>query len=697
MPKDLFMGENIRELKKFERYEWWYETEFDAPEGAEKKKCALYFGGVDCFAEYWLNDEKIGESENMFIPVELDVTGKLMCGKNKLTIRIRSAIEEAMTEEFSTYSLYYLSESVRVRKAPHSYGWDIMPRAVTNGLWKDVELRIKSDYEIKQLFCYFTNVSEKKTDMHIHYELDAEDTEDMTVKVEAVCGSSRIEAEEKIDFKAGRFMVYDVENPVLWWPYGYGEQSLYDTKVSFTKDGKEVAPETMKIGIRSVKLDRTDLTDGKNGNFEFLINGVPVMCKGSNWVPLDAFHSRDKDRYARALALVKDIGCNILRCWGGNVYEDKEFYDFCDENGIMIWQDFSMACNVYPQDEEFQKNMKKEADAVIKERRNHPSIILWSGDNECDESIFINGGDPNNNVITRTVLKRAVTDNDSQRPYLPSSPYFSEAMIASGSRDGMPEEHLWGPRDYYKSKFYTNSHCHFVSETGYHGCPSLKSIEKFIDKDHIWPIYNNPQWNLHSTDMQGRDDRVMLMEKQVRQLFGTMPDNIKDFIFASQVSQAEAKKFFIENIRVHRETKKGVIWWNLLDGWPQMSDAVVDYYFEKKLAYDFIKRSQQPFALMCGELNSWNIPVIASNDTLEEKRGKYTVKDIASGKLLLEGEFTVKANSNEELGKIPVMYSAKGMFLIEWEIDKERYINHYLYGMPGFDLEEYKKWFAEIK
>lgn len=700
LPKDLFMGENIRTLKQFENYEWWYETEFAVPDDVLEEKCALSFGGVDCFAEYWLNGMKIGESDNMFLPVELEITGKLRT-TNKLSVRIRSAICEAYQKEFPAYSFINTwdnknFDSLTVRKAPHCYGWDIMPRAVTSGLWKEVHLLVKSECEIKQLYLFCTEVSERKALLNVGFELECENADNMEVRVKGVCGESVFEGRENIHFKGGKFYI-DIEQPKLWWPYGYGDANLYTTTVGFWRDGKELARETLKIGIRSVRLERSDITDGIHGNFEFFINDTPILCKGSNWVPLDVFHSRDKERYSRALALVRDIGCNILRCWGGNVYEDQEFYDFCDENGVMIWQDFSMACHAYPQDEAFLQTVKKEAEMVIKERRNHPSVILWSGDNECDEAIYLNGSDPNNNLLTRQAIPQAVAQNDTLRPYLPSSPYFSEEMVRTRARSMMPEDHLWGPRDYYKSSFYTTSRCHFISETGYHGCPNLSSVQKFIDKDHIWPLYNNPQWNLHSTDMAGRDHRVLLMEKQVRQLFGVMPENIEDFIFASQISQAEAKKFFIENVRLHRETKKGIIWWNLLDGWPQMSDAVVDYYFEKKIAYDYIKRSQQPFALMCGEIENWNISLVASNDTLEAKEGSYLLKRLDSDETVANGTFFVKPNSNAVLCEIPVMYSEKGMFLIEWMLNGKRYINHYLYGMPGFALEDYKAWYEKIK
>ena len=699
LPEDIFKGFNILELKKYENYEWWYESEFDAPKDAENKNVFLRFAGVDTLAEYWLNGEKIGESENMFIPVEFDITEKLLA-KNKLTVRIRSVMREAYSKDYSIYSLAgnwaANSEAIHIRKAPHSFGWDIFPRAVTSGLWRDVDLVIKENCELSQFFGYCNNFNEKTAQLKFSYILDTDNTDGMFVEIEGICKDSKFYQKEKVKFKAGVLYV-TCEKPKLWWPYGYGEANLYDVTIKFSKDDEVIVEETMKFGIRDVKLKMTDFTDGENGEFCFYINNVPIMCKGSNWVPMDVFHSRDKGRYQKALELVKDIGCNILRCWGGNVYEDKEFYDFCDKNGIMIWQDFSMACNAYPQDEDFQNKLYYEASEIIKMHRNHPSIILWSGDNECDACLSSNKINPNDNVLTRNVLKKAVVANDVGRPFLASSPYMSSIVFEKYKGAGLPENHLWGPRDYFKSDFYTNYKAHFVSEIGYHGCPSRKSIEKFIDEDYIWPIENNDQWNLHSTDVDFKDTRVMLMAKQIKQLFGNVPDNLDDFAFASQISQAEAKKFFIENIRIKRENKSGIIWWNLIDGWPQMSDAVVDYYYEKKIAYDYIKRSQQPFTLMCSEISSWNVSVIASNDTLKLVTGKFTVKDIETGNVILEGAFNTKPNSNESLGQIPVMYSDKGVFLIEWEIDGERYFNHYMYGMPGFSLGKYKKWFEMIK
>jgi len=700
LPKDLYKGENILEVQKYERYEWWYVTEFNTPPNIVGRKVVLNFEGVDCLADYWLNNEKIGESKNMFIPIEIDISGKLIEGqKNILCVHIRSVMEEVYSKECPMYSLangWDLNfDSVTVRKAPHSFGWDIMPRAVTAGIWKDVNLLVKEDVEINQIYYYCKTLKDIYAQIRLCYDLDIKEVDNMWVEASGTCADSHFYIKQFMRFKAG-FLDINIENPKLWWPYGYGDANLYDTKINFYKNDALILQKTLKIGVRTVKLVKTDITDGSSGHFCFYINNVPIMCKGSNWVPMDAFHSRDASRYNRAFELVKDIGCNILRCWGGNVYEQEEFYNFCDENGIMIWQDFSMACHAYPQSEEFLQEIRKEAAIIVRKYRNHPSIILWSGDNECDQMIFFNGTDPNKNRITREVLPQVVYENDVSRPYLASSPYVSPKVVEKNRYDVMPEDHLWGPRDYFKSSYYTNSNAHFISEVGYHGCPSVDSLKRFIDEEYLWPIENNRQWNLHSSDQRNSDHRVMLMVKQIKQLFGQVPDNLEDFVYASQVTQAEAKKFFIENTRLQKPKKSGIIWWNLLDGWPQISDAIVDYYYNKKIAYDYIKRCQQPFAIMASEISNWTVKIVACNDKLKKVKGSFSVKNIEDGIILLQGEFSVNKNENTVLGEIPIMYSEQGMLLIEWTINNNKFFNHYLYGFPAFDLRDYRRWQGKL-
>ena len=694
LPKDLFMGENILEAEKYEDWEWWYTRKFTAPE--EREHVFLVFRGVDCLAEYFLNGEKLGESDNMLIPFEFEVGHLLRDGENELTVHITSAVIRAHETgyDLAQIDLNWRGDATEqaLRRAPHSYGWDIMPRAVTAGLWRDVLLEIRDDVCLRQVFVDCS----RKGQYTLCYEAESDWTafHDMEIEAEGGCGDSRFYTRCKMPHKTGKLSLA-IEKPKLWWPYGYGDANLYSLTVRLYRAGKLIHETNTHFGIRMVELDRTDTTDGVNGRFRFLINGVEILCKGSNWVPLDAFHCRDRERYPEALALVKDIGCNILRCWGGNVYEDREFYDFCDANGVMVWQDFSMACGHYPQNEEFCKKLYIEAESVVRTLRHHPSVILWGGDNECDEMLFGMGARPSQNKLTREVLPDAVRRNDIGRPYMASSPYISDELLYAKGQD-RSETHLWGPRDYYKSDYYKHSKAHFVSETGYHGCPSLESIKKFITPEKVWPYHNNSEWILHSSDQFGNDSRVMLMEKQVRQLFGEVPTDPEDYIFASQVSQAEAKKYFIERIRLGRPQKSGVIWWNLLDGWPQMSDAVVDYYFTKKLAYNYIKRAQAPFVLAADEISHWNLCLYACNDTLKEKSGAYRVSDADSGEVLASGTFTAGVNGTFKIDEFPVFYSEQKMLLIEWEVNGEKGFNHYLCGYPAFSLEKYKSWVKKL-
>ena len=694
LPADLYMGENIVEAEKYEDYEWWYERTFECP--VERENVYLVFEGVDCLAEYYLNGVMIGKSENAFISHEFRIDKWLTEGENTLRVHLKSATVYADNMDYPIRTLFSInSDGAHLRKPPHSFGWDIMPRAVTSGLWREVRLECRDVISFSQAYALTG-----RGECNFFYTLatDLYDIDGVEVELDCSSGDSRVKERAVVNKKFDR-ITFTIDNPKLWFPYGYGEPNMYDGYARIYRCGELVHEREISFGVRDVVLERRDPDGFDNGQFRFLINGVEVMCRGSNWVPLDAFHSRDAERYDEALALVKDIGCNILRCWGGNVYEDHKFFDFCDRNGIMVWQDFAMACGQYPHTEEFMRNIRDEAVSVIRKLRQHPSLVLWAGDNEVDACFPMY--DPNKNLITRELLAQCVRDNDLGRPYLPSSPFISEKMYEAGFRSQymgskIVEEHIWGPRDYYKSDFYKSNSAHFVSETGYHGCPSLDSIKKFITPERVWPYHNNPEWILHSSDQYGRDHRVMLMEKQVRQLFGEVPTDPEDYIIASQVSQAEAKKYFIERMRVGRPDKTGIIWWNLLDGWPQMSDAVVDYYFEKKLAYSYIKRSQAPFVIAAGELNNWVLPIYACNDTLLEKHGHLAVKDAGSDELIYECDFAAGVNTSTLIAELPIYYSDRRILMLEWTVDGECGFNHYVCAHPPLSLADYKEFIGRI-
>jgi beta-mannosidase len=703
LPADLFFAGNITKLKPYELYEWWYQRDFPTPPGITGRRLELRFHGVDCLATYWLNGKELGESSDALVEQHFDVTGKLnSAGPNLLTVRLKSPLIEAAGKPYDpAYTITAgrtNQEAIWIRLPAHSYGWDIMPRAVSAGLWRPVELIVHAKHEITDMYFTTLAVQPGRATLAVSYELstDLALLPQLRLQVQGRCGESTFAYNHKVEFTAGRFQV-EVPNPQLWWPRGYGDPNLYKVTTQLLQNEKVIASRQDTVGVRKLELIRTETTSlEKPGQFLFKVNGVPILIKGSNWVPADAFHSRDASRYEKILALFIDLGCNFLRSWGGNVYEDDAFFDTCDRNGIMVWQDFSMACAVYPQTPEFLEVMRKEAISVVRKLRNHPSLALWSGDNEVDLFYHIFGLDPAHNQITREILPQVVFQDDPYRPYLPSSPYMSPEVIATGNLKLMPEDHLWGPRDYFKSPFYTEHTAHFVSEIGYHGCPGLSSIKRFIDAEHLWPWQDNPQWILHSTDMTGNPGRINLMANQVKELFGVVPDTTQDFILASQVSQAEAKKFFIEMTRLRKWRSTGLIWWNVMDGWPQFSDAIVDYYFNKKLAYYYIRRVQQPVCVMVDEPADWRCRVVAGNDSQADASGHYRIWDADSGETLLEGDYATKANENLDLGTIPVSHSGKRLFLMEWTANGKEYANHYLQGFPPFSLEQYKAWLVKI-
>ncbi len=700
LPEDIYKGENILETQKFETYDWWYETEFVPTEPKNNEKVVLKFGAVDCFAEYYLNGEFIGMSDNALIEQEFEVAEFLNYGeKNTLHVYIKSPIavinETPMPFGSNFYSWHMFDPvALLVRKPAHSFGWDIMPRCVTSGLWRDVTLEYRPQFGFESLMFVTHWTDGNNAAIRLYYDANVPlkyTAKQMKMRVSGKCGDSEFSVERTAYGKA-QLVQFSVNNVKLWWPKNYGEPNLYDITVTLLGDDDEVLCEqSMRQGFRIIKLDRTETAANGNGRFRFIVNNVPVMVVGTNWVPMDAFHSRDKSRYQKALEMAVDVNCNMLRCWGGNVYEDHEFFDFCDENGIMVWQDFGMACMFYPQTEEYYEKIRIEAESVVKKLRNHTSLAVWSGDNEIDMVMRNAGLKPSTNKFTREILPNILLMHDPARSYLPSSPYISDEAFKLGE-SAFVEDHLWGPRDYYKGKYYTDSSACFVSEIGYHGSPSVESLKKMVDEEYLMPTSTNKQWILHSSDQKGNNGRVMLMINQIEQLFGIKPDNIEDFATASQISQAEAYKFYIEMIRMRMNSMGGIIWWNLVDGWPQMSDAVVDYFYDKKLAYYFIKRSSQPMIITMGEIEVGGYPIVAANSTRKAVSGRLTVTDAETGNVMYEGSFTANANSNTRLGKIYIPYSGKGMLILKWETEDGTLFNHYLYGTPGFDFDAYKKW-----
>ena len=704
---DLYYADNVLEAQKLENRHLWYAAAF---ESGPKDGCDAFltFGGIDTAAEIFLDGEKIGFSENMFVPFVYRLNDEKPT-THSLVVHIIPAMIYARGRELAAaaYAHSYCDDSVKLRKAPYMYGWDIMCRIVSAGLWKPVRVEYRPKNRIRDVFIYPCALSPTHADMRcrIGVAIDEDFPSDYSYRVEGRCRDRSFTFERPL-MSVDALDGFGIPDPYLWYPKNYGAPELYDVRVSLLYRGEVCDTRELRIGLRIVEIERTSLA-GDTGEFVIRVNGQKIFCMGSNLVPTDAFPSRMKEYTARECEMLEDLGCNIVRCWGGNVYPDDDFYDFCDAHGILVWQDFAMACGRYPQDAHTRALLEQEAVSVVRRLRNHASLAVWAGDNECDaheHKQFWNGRrtnavDPNSNLLTRGVIPFVLRNEDHTRPYLPSSPYVDPTAFAKdlSGREQQSEQHLWGPRDFFKGDFYVNSTAHFASETGYHGCPSPASLKKFIspaalDKMGDGKKSDDPEWMLHSSTFRTDETapynyRNSLMIRQTERLFGYASGDLAVFALQSQISQAEAKKFFIEHFRCGKWRRTGIIWWNLIDGWPQISDAVVDWYGTKKLAYSYIKRAQQPFCLMFDEPVNGELTLKAANDTQNDVEAQYTVTDLTSEKTVLRGTCLVPANGLATLSSLKEEKNA--FYLIEWTGGKKG-VNHYAADIyHGLDFETY--------
>jgi beta-mannosidase len=707
-------GSNIYDLRKYEAYQWWYYRTFETPSHGIGERVQLVFEGLDCFATIWINNTLLGKTENMLIDHRFDVTDHLNpTGENTIYISIDPAVYESQKYVTAAVGVRWdiWVESLHVRKAPHMFGWDIMPRLVSAGLWREVRLDIEKPTRLEQVY-WMTNevdIAQRTAEIVLDWQISTDylTIDGLTMEVSLQRDSKTYYENSYPLFSHTSRRKILLEDVDFWWPKGYGDPVLYDATLRIVDDKKNILDEKkQKIGIRTAELIRTETTTKENpGEFVFKINGEKIFVRGTNWVPLDALHSRDQKHLKDVFQMVTDLNCNMIRCWGGNVYEDHAFFDLCDENGIMVWQDFAMGCTVYPLDHRFKEKIREEAISLVLKLRHHASLVLWCGNNEDDSAMKwakITRIDPALDDISRKVLAGVIWEYDPIRPYLPSSPYYSPEYDYEG-KDNRPERHLWGPRGYHKDPFYIDIDAHFVSEIGYHGCPNRSSLERMFTKKSVYPWTEEGEWNeewqckavIPHPDAPFTVNRNDLMTKQVGIIFGEVPKDLDQFIFASQAVQAEVMKFFIEFWRMDKFSKTGIIWWNLRDGWPIISDAIVDFYNSKKLAYYYIRQVQHNACVMVGDPKEGNHPVIAVNDTREEKSGRVTIKDMDTGETLFFALFNIPSNGKTTIGIIPEM-NRQSMWLIDYTIGEETYTNHYLAGEVPFKLTDYQRWYKKL-
>lgn len=695
--------------------DWTYTRTFDAPEMLDGWTCELVFEGIDTIADIYLNGERIGQTRDMFIPHRLDVSGKLLA-HNELKVVIRSAMLYARGLSGDIFASSrggsYYGGQPYLRKARHEWGWDNAPRLLTAGIYRPVYIECLPSERFGDVYLYTANVTDTQATAGIHWNYLTPTADLSEYRLRCVLtqdGQTLYQSETAVEFVSGQIRFSIPRDKVkLWWPLGYGEPALCDVKLEMLRGGEVQAEWTSKWGIRTIKLLRTeDITD-EGGEFVFIVNGEQVYINGTNWKPLDALHSQADAKVERALELVRDLNCNMVRIWGGGIYEDTPFFEYCDRHGIMVWQDFMFACEFPPADEWFCRQVYEETTVIVRKLRNHPSLAVWCGDNEDDLSVTWTHGSsnilPSDNKISRKVLPECVLRNDPYRSYVGSSPYVSDACHLDPKRYASAETHLY-PSIKNSAAAVRSCRSRFIGETGPIMINAMTDNERIFERERARAerLWNQeiPAWmrghQAHQMDsyfMSWRQTGREMCELWYGRDFSI--DEWKDYCLAVNIICADVFKDIIEFCRTDRPNKTGVIWWSLLDMWPMLFNySVVDCDFVKKLPYYWIRQSQQPFALMVvrRELDG-EAALYAANGTMSRHAGSYRVTAVSTAgeeTLLAMGRYSEPANASRMIQRIADADEPQ-LWLIEWTEDGVTCRNHFVTQPRACGFEVWKRW-----
>ncbi len=681
--KDPFYRLNEHDVQWIDKKDWEYKTTFKVKKSLLKNDHVLLdFKGLDTYADVYLNDSLILSADNMFRAWRVECKQLLKPGDNSLRIYFHSPIMTGL-EIYDNYPYVVQSSandlakigkvpgekwvSPHVRKAPYQFGWDWGPRLVTSGIWEPVILEVWSSARIVNV--YTRNRQLTETNALLSSKLEIESTEKQEATVNILVDDEVVQSKE-VSLSSGVNEVeveYEIENPELWWPNGLGEQNMYKlTAEVVTSRGK--SDFNHPLGLRTVELGREK--DKVGVSFYFKVNGHPVFMKGANVIPNDVFLDRvTPEKYEHIIKSAHDSNFNMLRVWGGGIYEKNIFYDLCDKYGILVWQDFMFACNMYPGDPEFLNSVKEEAEYNVRRLRNHPSIALWCGNNEVLEAWFQWGWKFNNTQkqpegakamwkaykdIFLDILPGAVKKYDPDRSYWASSPQSGDTVV-SHSIDG--DKHDW--RVWFHKVPFTEYHknpARFVSEYGFQSFPELKTIKKYALPE---------DYDIESEVMQSHQ-RSFIGNKQIKYYLEQdyrKPKDFESFIYTGLVLQAEGIWTGIEGHRMNMPNTMGSLYWQLNDVWPVASWSSIDYYGNWKALQYFVRKAFEP-VIVVPDTKTQELQVYVVSDKLKDFNASLELRilDFKGKELWNNSEIiTVKANSSNIVYRKKLKELLKGM------------------------------------
>ncbi|MFF8997252.1 glycoside hydrolase family 2 protein [Streptomyces achromogenes] len=579
--EDPFLARNETDVAWVGRRAWTYVRELTHDSGHERTD--LVFDGLDTAAYLTLAGRPLGTTRNMHRTYRFDVTGRT----GELEIRFASAYDEAAAVRAVTGERpnVYPEPSQYIRKMACNFGWDWGPTLVTAGIWRPVRLEHWSTARLAEVRPQVT-VAEDTGRVEVRLRVErTERGRERPLRVTAEAAGVRAEGELTGDEGV---LVLEVQDPRLWWPRGYGEQALYDLDVTLSDDSGPLDTWHRRIGFRTIELDRS--ADAHGTGFTLVVNGVRVFARGVNWIPDDAFPSRiTPERYRTRLTQAADAGVDLVRIWGGGIYEDHAFYDACDELGLMVWQDFLFACAAYPEEQPLRGEIEAEARDNVVRLMPHPSLVLWNGNNEnlwgfrdWDWEGPL-AGDSWGEGYYLGLLPRIVAELDPTRPYTAGSPW-------SGSWDHHPNDpahgthhswEVWNRQDYAE---YRASVPRFVAEFGWQAPPALATLRRALPGEPLAP--DSPGMLHH----QKAEDGNGKLNRGVARHFPLPEGDFDRWHYLTQLVQARAVAAGIEHWRSHWPVCAGTVVWQLNDCWPVTSWAAIDGDGRPKPLYHELRR-----------------------------------------------------------------------------------------------------------
>ena len=643
--EDPFFRLNERGLQWIDKEDWVYETCFTlAADMMRKENMELVFEGLDTYADVYLNDECILKADNMFRCWSIPVRQYIREENNILKVYFHSPVKidvpkwdalpyqyPASNDQSENGGLFNKKISIFARKAGYHYGWDWGPRLVTSGIWRPVYIRAWSDLRINDVFIEQKEVGAGRAVIAGHVELDADKDMDgvlVTITDEA---TGRVLGEWQADLKRGTNRVtvdFVLHKPKLWWSNGLGEPFLYRFRTDIIAGGELLDSKTERVGIRSLKVVHQPDKDGHT--FYIELNGRPVFAKGANYIPSDNFLPRvTPENYKRTILDAAGVNMNMLRVWGGGIYENDVFYDLCDEHGIMIWQDFMFACSMYPAEGALLDNIHQEAVDNVKRLRNHACIALWCGNNECQDA-WLGWGwkceiERQNKEYADKIwaqyrqqyhvtLPGVVREYAPGTFYWPSSPFAFEGEM-SGTTDG--DRHYWSVwHGKAPISDYDSEKSRFFSEYGFQSFPEFDSVKRYAPYPEDWDIRSE----VMMSHQRGGDHANGLIETYLLNEY-KKPRDFRAFLYMNHVLQGDAIKTAIESHRRQMPYNMGTLFWQHNDCWPVASWASRDYYGRWK-AQHYYTRKVYDDILISPVVEGDDLKVYAVSDRLENTSGR---------------------------------------------------------------------------